>query len=370
MHAFPLVSVSGTAYEMGFQHGQQAGDLIRKYLLWIEKSTGRTRAELGRNARAFERFIQRLNPRYLDEVRGLAAGAGLSYEEALLCQVRGEAANPHLDGCTAFALTGASTASGQPLAGQHAGTTLSEGCTAFALTGAATAGGQPIAGQNQDLPPEFSDLGIVLHLKPSDGRPRAITFTFAGQLGYMGMNQHGVAHFANALYNAAWRPGLPHYPLKRTLLELRSVAECLHMVEEHRTCSAGNMVFCDGEGAVADLEIRPEAVAHYPDEHPDCRLHTNHYLTPEFSPHEDSTLPDSCPRLDRLRELVRARWGNIDVAAMKEIMADHQGDPGGICRHGAKGSYSITGYLAEPAKGLFHVRRGHGCTGTWTSYEV
>lgn len=154
MHAFPLVAVSGTAYEMGFQHGQQAGELIRKYLLWIEKSTGRSRAELGRNARAFEPFIQRLNPRYHDEVRGLAQGADLPYEEALLCQVRGEAVNAR-----------------------------PEGCTAFALTGAATAGGHPIAGQNQDLPPEFSDLGIVLHLKPSDGRPRAITFTFAGQLG-------------------------------------------------------------------------------------------------------------------------------------------------------------------------------------------
>lgn len=341
MHAFPLISVSGTAYEMGYQHGQQAGDLIRKYLGWIEKSTGRDRAELGRNAHAFEPFIQRLNPAYLEEVRGLAAGAGLPYEEALLCQVRGEAVNAR-----------------------------PEGCTAFALTGAATATGQPIAGQNQDLPPEFSDLGIVLHLKPSDGRPRAITFTFAGQLGYMGMNQHGVAHFANALYNAPWRPGLPHYPLKRTLLEKTTVAQCLRMVQEHPTCSAGNMVFCDGEGTVADVEIRPEAVALYPDEHPDCRLHTNHYLTPEFTPYEDATLPDSCPRLDRLRELVKQHWGHIDVRVMKGIMADHQGDPGGICRHGAKGSYSITGYLAEPAKGLFHVRCGHGCTGTWTSYEV
>ncbi|MBI2504442.1 MAG: hypothetical protein HYW07_14555 [Candidatus Latescibacteria bacterium] len=62
--------------------------------------------------------------------------------------------------------------------------------------------------------------------------------------------------------------------------------------------------------------------------------------------------------------------GRIDVEVMKEILADHQGDPGGICRHGANGSYSITGYLAEPAEGLFHVRRGHGCTGTWARYEV
>lgn len=341
MHAFPLVSVTGTSYEMGYQHGQQAAPLIRNYLRWIEKSTGKDREELGRNALAFQPFIQRLSPAFLEEVRGLAAGAGLSYEEALLCQVRGEAVHAR-----------------------------PAGCTAFALTASATATGQPLAGQNQDLSPEFSDLGIVLHLKPTDGRPRAITFTFAGQLGYMGMNQRGVAHFANALYNFQWRPGLPHYPLKRALLEKQNVAECLDTLRQHPLCSAGNMVFCDGEGAVADVEIRPEGIAVYPDEHPHCRLHTNHYLTGEFTPHERQDLADSCPRLERLRELVKQHWGRIDVEVMKELLADHQGDPAGICRHGDRGMHSITGYIAEPARGRFHVRRGHGCIGTWTSYQV
>ena len=46
--------------------------------------------------------------------------------------------------------------------------------------------------------------------------------TFAGQLGYMGMNEHGVGHFANALGNAAWQPGLSHYPLKRRCFEMFS----------------------------------------------------------------------------------------------------------------------------------------------------
>ena len=130
---------------MGRQHGEQAAPLIAGYLAWIEKNTGIDRDELGRRARAFEPFIDAINPLLLDEVRGLAEGAAIAYDHALLCQARGEAARAPLP----------------------------EGCTAFALTGAATHRGRTLAGQNQDLPPEFSDLGIVLHLKPDDGRPRA-----------------------------------------------------------------------------------------------------------------------------------------------------------------------------------------------------
>ena len=103
---------------------------------------------------------------------------------------------------------------------------------------------------------------------------------------------------------------------------------------------------------------------------PDRRLHTNHYITPEFASHETHSLPDSCHRLDRLRTLVKGAWGSITVDTMKAVLADHEGDPGAICRHGEKGMHSICGYIADPARGLFHVRRGHGCLGTWRAYRV
>ena len=71
----------------------------------------------------------------------------------------------------------------------------------------------------------------------------------------MGTNEHGVSHFANGLLDYEWRLGLPHYPLKRTLFEQRDVAACLQMVEKQPMCSAANMVFCDGEDNIADVEI-------------------------------------------------------------------------------------------------------------------
>ncbi len=344
-HAFPLIEVQGSSYEMGYQHGVQAAELVRRYISWIEKLTHTPVSVLRKNAMAFRHEMEILSPPFLEEVRGLADGAAISFEEAMLCQVRAESA-------------------------QVSSGTM-EGCSAFAWAGTATAAdGQPLAGQNQDLEPEYADVAILLRVKPADGRPRALMFTFAGQLGYSGMNEHGLTHFANALYDYQWRHGLPHYPLKRVMLEKETVEECVELLERHRTCSAHNVVLCDSLGKIADVEVRPEGIALFEDEHPHLCVHTNHYLTPQFSPFETNSLPDSCPRLARMRVLIVENWGKITVETLKTILADHQNEASGICRHGEKGMHSISGYIAEPAKGVLHVRRGHGCLGTWQTYQV
>jgi len=244
------------------------------------------------------------------------------------------------------------------------------GCTAFALTGQATEDRNPIAGQNQDLEEDYADVAIVLRVQPDDGRPPAVMFTFAGQLGYAGMNRFGVCNFVNALYNFRWKPGVPYYPLRRVVLEQRDVPACIRVLRKNPACSAVNMVLADGAGKIADVECRPEGIAMYPDHDPDARLHTNHYITREFAHCEDGTLPDSVPRLARVQHLVRKNWGKINIDTMKEILADHDGGTCAICRHGGVRMHSIAGYIAEPTKGLLHVRRGHGCNGAWTAYRV
>jgi isopenicillin-N N-acyltransferase-like protein len=158
--------------------------------------------------------------------------------------------------------------------------------------------------------------------------------------------------------------------MKRVLLEQRTVQAGIDLLTRHRLCSANNLVLADGQGHLADVEERPEGVAVFQDEHPHRRLHTNHYVSAEFEAFETNSLPDSCPRLDRLRALVQEYWGGITVDRMKTILSDHHNDPGGICRHGAGGLHTISGYIAEPAQGVLHVRRGHGCLGTWQTYVV
>lgn len=338
---FPLIEVSGSAYELGYQHGVQVPELIQRYILWIEELTGLSREVLGRRALAFIPGLEALSPSFVEEVRGLAAGAGISFAEAMLCQVRTEAAQVN-----------------------------EGGCTAFAMTGSATADGQTLAGQNQDLEPEFAEVAILLRVTPDDGRPKNLMFTFAGQLGYAGLNQYGVALFNTALYGYRWRPGLPRQPLKRVILEKQTVAESVELLGRQRVCSAANLTLCDGQGHIADVELRPDGIAPFYDDHPDYCLHTNHYLTERFARYETNTLPDSVIRLARLRAFIKENWGKITVETMQQILADHHSDTAGICRHGATGWHSISGYIAEPAKGVLHVRRGHGCSGRWQAYEI
>jgi len=338
---FPLVTVRGNARQMGQQHGEAAADMIERYLLLIERLTAKTRDVLCARAMTFWPRMETLGPTFVEEVRGLAEGAGISLEEAVLCQVRGEA-----------------------------GKAGAEGCTAFALRGAATADGGILIGQNQDLSPEHSDVSILLRVLPDDGRPRALIYTFAGQLGYFGMNAHGVTNYANAVYDFRWQPGLAHYPLKRLMLECTTAEDALALYDRHAVCSAANVLTSDASGVVADLEVRPEGVARYAGDHPDAIVHTNHYLSDAFRPLETGSLPDSFARYRRLTDLVREAWGAITVETLQAFLADHEGDPAGICRHGARGMHTTSGHIAEPQRGVVHVRRGHGCLGSWETYTV
>ena len=220
INEFPLIEVSGPPYQLGYEHGSQVKDLIQKYLQWIEKLTGQSRDILAHRAMTFLPLINQLSTDLVSEIEGLAGGADISLEEAVLCQARAEASRTEDGGCTAFAFTGQTTASGLTL-----------------------------IGQNQDLEPQYEEVAILLHLKPI-GKPRALIFTFAGQLGYAGLNQHGVAHFTNALYGYQSQHGLPHYPVKRVLLEQDSLAKCLDLLQTVKMCSAMNKVICDGSGQI------------------------------------------------------------------------------------------------------------------------
>ena len=72
LHTFPLITVSGGAYEMGYQHGAQAKFLIERYMLLIERITQLSRDALCRNAMTYLPRVKALSPPLVEEVRGLA----------------------------------------------------------------------------------------------------------------------------------------------------------------------------------------------------------------------------------------------------------------------------------------------------------
>ena len=90
----------------------------------------------------------------------------------------------------------------------------------------------------------------------ADGPP-ALMATFGGLVGYPGLNGAGIAHSQNALANGVWRHGLPHYPLKRVLLEQDLLAGCLEVFDRARLASCGNYVLADRTPAPRWTRVPP-----------------------------------------------------------------------------------------------------------------
>ena len=126
---FPHWRLRGSHREVGRQHGEALRSLIRAHLELIY-TQGAQKSQLApetarRWAQAFGPVIGAAAPHFLEEIEGLAQGAGIEPAEALLLQVRQEVAHVARFGsvdleCTSFAVSGAYTRTGGTFAGQNA----------------------------------------------------------------------------------------------------------------------------------------------------------------------------------------------------------------------------------------------------------
>ena len=363
------IDVAGAAYERGLQHGRAAGDLIRRYpsvLRQVLRGEARLRdpggeagelsdQELERRALRFLPFFEEFAPEQVEEIRGIADGAEIPFGMALLVNVRAEVG--------VFDKVARSTT----------------GCTAFAAGPASTADGGVLIGQNQDQSRVMRELVVVLRIEPERG-PRILTATFAGLIGYGGINSAGVGMMQNSLANSVWRFGMPHYPLKRAFLEQEDIAGCLRQLDRAPLGSCGNYVLCDRE-RVVDVETTPDGYAVLParDGHNGREgwvAHTNNFLDDKLAEDEQllKALPDSAPRCARMARLEAERHGAITLDDAKRWLSDHDGHPTSICRHATSDAptamTSIYSVICEADKGLLHITAGNPCESPYYTYSL
>ena len=160
--------------------------------------------------------------------------------------------------------------------------------------------------------PLNADLLIMLRVEPDDAPP-ALMCTFAGLVGYPGINAAGIAVFQNAFSTSQWRPrGMPHYLLKRVLLEQVTLAGCLDVLRQARLCSSTNYVLADRDDVIA-VETTPAGIATVAAEN-DVVVHANHFADPVLAQNDALLpgMPDSAWRASRLAALIAAQSGTPD----------------------------------------------------------
>ena len=364
----PWVTVRGGPYERGLQHGRQCRDLIARYadtLLQTIRQEAAWRAlpidpSLDRDSLlarclAFLPQYEAFAPHLVEEMRGIADGAKLQFAEVLLVNVRAEVMGIRSDDVANHS-TSAMVA-------------LGDGCTAFALGRTATRDGEIVAGQNLDQDPLNADLLIMLRVEPDDA-PAALMCTFAGLVGYPGINEAGIAVFQNALSTSDWRPhGMPHYLLKRVLLEQVTLADCLDVLRQAQLCSSTNYVLADRDEVIA-VETTPTGIATVAAVN-DVVVHANHFADPVLAQNDALLLgmPDSTCRANRLAALIAHSPERPTAATMMEMLADHDGYPVSICRHESRFA-SIASLVAEPDHGRLHVAVGNPCQHAAATYKL
>lgn len=358
---FPYFEFSGTNRDIGRQHGKLAGELVHRHLTMalgkleakdIDCKTARTRARL------YIPFIEEHAPHFAEELAGLAEGAEMPVEDAYILQLRAElAVAPGEDGTEQAAMVREA---------------LAHECTTFAISGAHTADGVPIAGQNADLPAGTLDVGLIMKTAPND-KPALLMLTPAGQISYIGMNDQGMSVFANFLNTGNWRAGFPRYLLSRTALEHDSIDAALERIATIPRASSRNMLMMERSGNAVDMELAVEREARLEPED-GIIAHSNHFVAVELGDCETSTedrLKNSCLRLDRMNELIRSESGSITPETTMRFCRDRENTPDAICRHlgdGPADYITFASVIARPSVGEMWVAPGPPDENDYTRY--
>jgi isopenicillin-N N-acyltransferase-like protein len=289
---FPHVRVEGTPRERGRAYGEQARERVLRsieaYREVFAAYAGWDWAAVTGQARAYEAPISRFEPRYLEEMRGIAEGAGVEDADVLAINVRTE---------VMFAAKARQAASDARRVGE---------CSAFAVTPERSAGGHTMIGQNWDWLLHASETCVVLEVQQDVG-PDYVTVVEAGLLAKTGMNSSGIGLVTNALVSDADRgePGIPYHVALRGILDVENISDAYAVLQRGFRSSSANYLVASADGLAADIEGTPgdfdRLYMTFPDE--GVLLHTNHFRSDRFTGSDVGQwlMPDSPFRLDRLQ---------------------------------------------------------------------
>ncbi|MDA0642332.1 C45 family autoproteolytic acyltransferase/hydolase [Nonomuraea ferruginea] len=322
---YPRIRVSGGPYERGRLYGDAARDRVHRsragYETAFARAAGLSWEQAVAAAAPLEAAIAAVFPAYVEEMRGIADGARLSFADVLTMNARTE---------VMWAATARQAAA---LRAAHA-----RECSSFALLPSRTADRHTLAGQNWDWLVHGFDTVVVLEVEQDDA-PNYVTVVEAGLLAKTSMNSSGLAIATNALVTSADRgePGLPYHVVLRALADCHTLTDAANVVQRHWRSSSANYLLAHRDGTAINLETAPGDHSQvYPLLPADGALvHTNHFLSPlrEVTDVSLYAMADSLVRLQRVQAAISAADRPATVGSLREALSDHADYPYSVCSH-------------------------------------
>ena len=305
----PIIVLHGSAAERGHQHGVKLRGSITQAFADLTRSMLASDLERARaSASTSLNQLSAIGPDVYAEIEGIAAATGLSLLDIYLLSF--------------FEL-------------------LSDCQTGCTSAGLATAHGAVVA-QNWDAPVNATrDLFVIVH---KGNEKQLITIASAGTLGWVGMNENGVAFVNNDLMLDTSQQGLPSLAIRRMILARNNVEGAIDVLRSNQHMSGRCFLLGDASGKLEVAEVGPSLGLIHRSMHE--VVHTNHPLFPEPAMWEniEATARYYPSSRDRLRAARRFILNSTED--MVALLRDRSGAPDAICK-------SISG--REPTATAFSI---------------
>ena len=205
----PLIRVEGTHREIGRQVGESFTEQIRHHIQNARTLIEGSYELLALNwagaqiqARKYVPYAQERYPQYVEEMEGIAEGAGIQFSDVAVVNT--------LEGVAMDAL--------------H----LSK-CTSMAVNEDYTADGRVLLAHNEDWLPEDEDAVFMVHATPND-EPPFLAMTYGALLPNIGLNAAGIAQCCDAVHPNDRRIGIPRVIVSRAVFAARTPGDALRSV--------------------------------------------------------------------------------------------------------------------------------------------
>jgi isopenicillin-N N-acyltransferase like protein len=247
-----VLSLSGSPRARGRAHGEELraeiADAMERWRSALARDIGDAVAYLERFLADTDhpRAIERDTPDLMDEVRGIADGAGIPLADCLAYQLMDEEWRYRTD------------------------VTMNR-CSGVGVFG--EPGRPTLLAQNMDLPSHYDGSQVLLRI--DDGASEALVFSAAGMIALDGLNSHGIGICCNTLAQLRTSPtGLPVAFTVRAVLASTTHDDALQFVKgvDH---AVGQNFLVGGPDRVVSLECSADSVREY-QPHATRVLHTNH----------------------------------------------------------------------------------------------
>ena len=291
-------SAADRGHGFGRAHVDAVATTVETYrrLLW------ETAGDLAPHGERVAAVVGRRWPELLDEVEGIATGAGQDPLELLAINARTELLAP-------IAVTECSS------------------------IGRLRRDGVSLA-QNWDWHPDLAPARVLVTTAPPDG-PWFVTMTEAGILAKLGLNERRLACALNLLTCSVdgGVDGVPIHLLLRVLLErCRTAADALELLLGAQVSASSCVTVAASEpdgAALFAVELSPGGSELVWPDNQGLLVHTNHFLAPPRQG-EDTQPPLHPGTLLRLRHVERVMRAGLEA---EQALAEHVPACEPVCRH-------------------------------------